>query len=665
MTNRFWVGLLTLALSQVAAAADREYSVYLTGRPAGQASWSGPVDGAYTFEYSYADRGRGPSLRTEIRVAADGTLDSLATRGNEYLKGPVDERFERSGGAASWTNRTESGTATQAGGFYTSFDGGPQELALLAAAAMRAPGQRLALLPGGTAQLERLAQLTLEQAGQRREVTLCALSGLDFEPALVWITPDQRLFASVSGWLTTIERGWEGQIDRLLGVQDEAAERRGRALASVASRRLERPLAFTGVRVYDPRTMHTYRDWNLLVVGDRIVKVGPRADVAIPADAEIVDGTGKTLLPGLWDMHSHLSALDGLLDVAAGVTSARDLGNVADQLEPLRRQWAAGELIGPRVFPAGIIDGRGPFQAPSGERADTVAEGEAAVAAYAALGYRQVKLYSSLKPELVAPIALAAHARGMRVSGHIPAFMNADQAIRAGYDEIQHVNMVFLNFWPDVEDTRTPLRFSAVADRAADLDLSSPQVQRFIDLLVERNIVVDPTVSVFEDMFLARQGRVSPGYVDVAGRLPAASARALKGGGLPVPEGREQQYRRSFEALLAMIKRLEDSGVRLVAGTDGLAGFTLYRELELYVRAGLPAPRVLQIATLQAAQVAGQDAELGTLEQGKLADVVLVDGDPTQAISDLRTPVMVVKGGRVYDPVKVYAGIGVSPARPD
>ena len=665
MTNRFWVGLLTLALSQAAAAADREYSVYLTGRPAGQASWSGPVDGAYTFEYSYADRGRGPSLRTEIRVAADGTLDSLATRGNEYLKGPVDERFERSGGAASWTNRTESGTATQAGGFYTSFDGGPQELALLAAAAMRAPGQRLALLPGGTAQLERLAQLTLEQAGQRREVTLCALSGLDFEPALVWITPDQRLFASVSGWLTTIERGWEGQIDRLLGVQDEAAERRGRALASVASRRLERPLAFTGVRVYDPRTMHTYRDWNLLVVGDRIVKVGPRADVAIPADAEIVDGTGKTLLPGLWDMHSHLSALDGLLDVAAGVTSARDLGNVADQLEPLRRQWVAGELIGPRVFPAGIIDGRGPFQAPSGERADTVAEGEAAVAAYAALGYRQVKLYSSLKPELVAPIALAAHARGMRVSGHIPAFMNADQAIRAGYDEIQHVNMVFLNFWPDVEDTRTPLRFSAVADRAADLDLSSPQVQRFIDLLVERNIVVDPTVSVFEDMFLARQGRVSPGYVDVAGRLPAASARALKGGGLPVPEGREQQYRRSFEALLEMIMRLEDSGVRMVAGTDGLAGFTLYRELELYVRAGLPAPRVLQIATLQAAQVAGQDAELGTLEQGKLADLVLVDGDPAQAISDLRRPVMVVKGGRVYDPAKVYAGIGVSPARPD
>ena len=665
MTNRFWVGLLTLALSQAAAAADREYSVYLTGRPAGQASWSGPVDGAYTFEYSYADRGRGPSLRTEIRVAADGTLDSLATRGNEYLKGPVDERFERSGGAASWTNRTESGTATQAGGFYTSFDGGPQELALLAAAAMRAPGQRLALLPGGTAQLERLAQLTLEQAGQRREVTLCALSGLDFEPALVWITPDQRLFASVSGWLTTIERGWEGQIDRLLGVQDEAAERRGRALASVASRRLERPLAFTGVRVYDPRTMHTYRDWNLLVVGDRIVKVGPRADVAIPADAEIVDGTGKTLLPGLWDMHSHLSALDGLLDVAAGVTSARDLGNVADQLEPLRRQWAAGELIGPRVFPAGIIDGRGPFQAPSGERADTVAEGEAAVAAYAALGYRQVKLYSSLKPELVAPIALAAHARGMRVSGHIPAFMNADQAIRAGYDEIQHVNMVFLNFWPDVEDTRTPLRFSAVADRAADLDLSSPQVQRFIDLMVERNIVVDPTVSVFEDMFLARQGQVSPGYVDVAGRLPAASARALKGGGLPVPEGREQQYRRSFEALLEMIMRLEDSGVRMVAGTDGLAGFTLYRELELYVRAGLPAPRVLQIATLQAAQVAGQDAELGTLEQGKLADLVLVDGDPAQAISDLRRPVMVVKGGRVYDPAKVYAGIGVSPARPD
>ena len=665
MGVRACLGLLMLVLWQAAAAADVEYSVFLTGRPAGEASWSGPVDGAYTFEYSYADRGRGPTLHTEIRVAADGTIESLATRGNEYFKGPVDERFERSGGTARWTNRTESGTSAQAAGFYTSFDSGPQEVALLAAAAIRAPDQRLALLPAGAAQVEKLSQLTLAHDGQRREVTLYAVSGLDFEPQFVWLTPDGRMFGSVTGWLTTIERGWEGQIDRLLDVQNAAAEKRGRALAATASRRIERPLAFTGVRVFDPRRMRAYEDWSVLVIGDRIVRVGPRADVAIPADAEVVDGRGRTLLPGLWDMHTHLSALDGLLQIAAGVTSARDLGNVADQLEPLRRQWAAGELIGPRVFPAGIIDGRGQFQAPSGERADTVAEGEAAVAKYAALGYRQVKLYSSLKPELVAPIAMAAHSRGMRVSGHIPAFMNADQAIRAGYDEIQHLNMVFLNFWPDVEDTRTPLRFSAVADRAADFDLSSEPVQRFIGLLVERNIVVDPTVSVFEDMFLARPGKVSPGYVEVAGRLPAVVARGFKGGGLPVPDGREQQFQRSFEALLKMIKQLEDSGVSLVAGTDGLAGFTLYRELELYVRAGLPASRVLRIATLQAAQVAGQDADLGTLDQGTLADLLLVEGDPTQRISDLRRPVMVVKGGRVYDPAKVYAGIGVSPARPD
>ena len=665
MGVRTCLGLLMLVLSQATAAADIEYSVYLTGRPAGEASWSGPANGAYTFEYSYADRGRGPSLRTEIRVAADGILESLTTRGNDYFKGNVDERFERSGDAARWTNRTESGTSSQAAGFYTSFDGGPQEVALLAAAAMRAPDQRLALLPAGSAQAEKLSQLTLEHDSQRREVTLYAVSGLDFEPSMVWLTPDGRMFASVSGWLTTIERGWEGQIDRLFDVQTEAADKRGRALAATASRPIVRPLAFSGVGVFDPRRMRTYEDWSVLVIGERIVKVGPRADVAIPADAEIVDGKGKTLLPGLWDMHTHLSPLEGLLDIAAGVTSARDLGNVAAQLEPLRRQWTEGELIGPRVFPAGIIDGRGQFQAPSGERADTVAEGEAAVATYAALGYRQVKLYSSLKPELVAPIAMAAHARRMRVSGHIPAFMNADQAIRAGYDEIQHLNMVFLNFWPDVQDTRTPLRFTAVADRAADLDQSSEPVQRFIDLLVERNIVIDPTVSVFEDMFLARPGQVSPGYVEVADRLPSSLARGFKGGGLPVPDGRDEQYRRSFVALLKMIKRLEDSGVRIVAGTDALAGFALYRELELYVQAGLPAPRVLQIATLQAAQVAGQGADLGTLEQGKLADLVLVDGDPTQRISDLRRPVMVVKGGRVYDPAKVYAGIGVSPARPD
>lgn len=518
------------------------------------------------------------------------------------------------------------------------------------------------MLPGGEAHVERLSSLELARNGGKRSVTLYALSGLDFEPQYVWLTPDGRMFASVSGWLTTIEQGWEAEIGRLQQAQDEAAQARGRVLAADASRRLERPLAFTGVRVYDSRAATAHEDWTVVVVGDRIVRVGPRADVPVPANAEVVDGQGRTLLPGLWDMHAHMSGLDGPLDIAAGVTSTRDMGNVVEQLEALRKLWTAGELIGPRVFPCGFIDGRGPFQAPSGARADTAAEGEAAVAQFAALGYRQVKLYSSLKPELVQPIAMAAHARGMRVSGHIPAFMTADQAIRAGYDEIQHVNMVFLNFWPDVQDTRTPLRFTSVAERAGDLDLDSMQVQRFIELMKARNIVLDPTVSVFEDLLTARPGQTSPGYATVADRLPVGTARSLKGGGLPVPEGRDAQYRRSYAAVLAMVRKLYDSGVRLVAGTDALAGFALYRELELYVQAGIPTERVLQIATLQAAQVAGQDADLGVVEQGRYADLVLVEGDPTKRISDLRRPVMVVKGGRVFDPAKIYAAIGVGPA---
>jgi imidazolonepropionase-like amidohydrolase len=289
-------------------------------------------------------------------------------------------------------------------------------------------------------------------------------------------------------------------------------------------------------------------------------------------------------------------------------------------------------------------------------------EARAAIARYDELGHEQIKIYSSIKPRLVPGIVAEAHRRGLRVSGHIPQGMTAEQAVREGFDEIQHANFLFLNFLTDkVKDTRTPERFTAVALHGAELDLDSRRVRSFIALLKERSVVVDPTLNVFESQFLDRPGEVSHPLAAVADRLPAQVRRGLLGGGLPVPPGMDERYRASFGAMLRMVHELYHARVTILAGTDALAGFSLHRELELYVQAGIPAPEVLKIATLVPARVTKRDRGLGSIAPGMLADLVLVSGDPTARISDIRRTQLVVKGGVVYDPVLIYRALGVQP----
>jgi imidazolonepropionase-like amidohydrolase len=310
---------------------------------------------------------------------------------------------------------------------------------------------------------------------------------------------------------------------------------------------------------------------------------------------------------------------------------------------------------------AGFMDGPGPFAGPTKVLVDTETEIRDWIDRYAELGYEQIKMYSSIQPELVPTIVDAAHSHGMRVSGHIPAFMTASQAVRAGFDEIQHVNMLFLNFLGDTLDTRTPLRFSAVAQHAVELDLNADSVQSFIRLLRERDVVVDPTVGIFDAMFRARPGSVSPQFAAIADRLPPTVRRGYLNGGLPVPEGMDGRYRESAGRMLDLVFELYRQGVRIVPGTDAMAGFALHRELELYERAGIPAPEVLRIATLGAAEIAGRADVLGSIEPGKLADLILVDGDPSVRMADIRNVDLVMKDGVLYDPAALYAAVGVLP----
>jgi hypothetical protein len=213
---------------------------------------------------------------------------------------------------------------------------------------------------------------------------------------------------------------------------------------------------------------------------------------------------------------------------------------------------------------------------------------------------------------------------------------------------------------PDVTDTRTPARFTEVAKRAADLDLESAEVRAFIAKLRDRNVVVDPTVAIFETMFTSRAGTMSPTYVMVADRFPPQVRRYFLTGGLPVPEGMDERYRASFRRMLDLVAALHRGGVKIVAGTDALAGFSLHRELELYAQAGISNADVLRIATLTPAEILKRDHDLGTIEPGKLADFILVDGNPLANISDLRNVVTVVKDGQVFNAAELYRELGVS-----
>ena len=411
-----------------------------------------------TIDFEFNDRGRGPKTRTVMTTDAHSVTTSLKTDGNDYFKAPVSENFAN----GAWSNGAEKGSAAS-NAFYVSMYGPPEETAVLARALLAAPGQKIALLPAGDASIRDVGELTVSAGGKTQHVTCYEIGGLGFTPSPVWLDDRHELFASASSWSSVIADGWDSVVPQLLESQDKW---RDEEVSAAATRLTHVPagggIVITNARLFDPVTMTTTPETTIVIRGDRIESVG--TGITMPDGFERIDAQGRTVIPGLWDMHTHNSADDGMLDIANGVTSVRDMANDTDFLLDLRKKWDSGAAIGPRVVMAGIIDGPGKYAGPTKVLVDNADQARAAVDNYAKLGYEQIKIYSSVKPELVPVITAAAHAHGLRVSGHIPAFMRAEEAVRAGYDEIQHTNFLFLNFWTDVTETRTLMRFTAVAD---------------------------------------------------------------------------------------------------------------------------------------------------------------------------------------------------------
>lgn len=640
-----------------------EYTVLLSGRPAGQLRQWPDSGGTVTTAFSYNDRGRGPALRQTARFDKAGLPAGMQLSGVNYLKVPVREMVEISGPLLTWRNEAAAGRTAPGRGFYLPIETIPTDIAALARALLLTKTKSLTVLPEGSVALVSGESRSVTAGGRTMRVTPHEISGLGLTPEPVWLDADGRLFASGSTWQMVIRRGFESVQPQLIGAQLAASRDRDSVSARRLARRPSGAVAIIHAKLFDAPSRQMKPSQTVIVRGDRIVAVGDDGAVPLPSDVEIIDAGNKALLPGLWDMHVHAQDDDGLLHLAGGVTTVRDLANDTDELIARRKRFDSGTLLGPRVLMGGFMDGPGPFAGPSKVLVATRDAAKAAVEAYAALGYEQIKVYSSLDPALFQTVVRTAHDKGMRVSGHVPHGMTAEQMVRAGADELQHANFLFLNFLTDTAvDTRTPARFTAVARRAGSVDLKSERVMRFIALLKERDVVVDPTLNVFEQMFTARQGALDQASLPVATRLPPIARRGLLSGGLPTTPALEPVHRTSFIAMERMVKKLHDAGVRLVAGTDASAGFSLHRELELYSEAGIPNTDILYIATLGAARVMKHDAQWGSIEAGKLADLVLVDGDPSQRMRDIRRAELVMKGGVMYVPDSLYAAIGVKPA---
>ncbi|NNK37148.1 MAG: amidohydrolase family protein [Xanthomonadales bacterium] len=655
----------SLCSAAVTASESRTYDWLTAGTVSGSHVLLIKDDGTRVSDFEFNDRGRGPRIHELVATDEAGLPLRLEISGHSYMGAPAEETLAVADGIARWKSTLEEGSAA-AGGFYSANDGTPEQLALLARALLSSDSGSLDLLPAGRAAIERVTDLTVPAGDGEQEITLYRIGGLDLTPNYLWLDEDRELFALTLGWMGLAPRGRGELLPRLQEIQDAAEKAWHRQLAERLTQRLPAHWILRNVDVIDVTAGRLLPDRMLFVRNGRIEKIAEDRELDLPVygdlEPRIIDGQGLTLMPGLWDMHTHLSLESGLLHIAAGVTTVRDLGNDPDRLREVRGAFDRGEVIGPRSVAAGFIDRKSPYSAPTGRLAESLDDALAMVADYAQAGYPQIKLYSSIEPGWVRPLAEAIHGSGMRVSGHIPSFMTARQAVLDGYDEIQHINMLFLNFLAGPEDdTRTPLRFSLVAEKAGGLDLDSPPVTGFVRLLQERGTVVDPTVTIFDSMFRHRSGETDPSYAMVADHMPPSIRRSMLGGRMDINEGNRARYAASADALVALIGKLHADGVPLVAGTDAMAGFTLHRELELYRRAGISNADVLRIATLQAAGVAGRADRTGSIEVGKAADFVLLEANPLDDISAVRRPVAVFTGERWYDPALLYEAVGIRP----
>ena len=643
-------------------ANARHFLIQSTGGKHGD-SWSWvAADGARMGRESMNLRGQVFEVDSSGNTGADGLPSAITIRG-VTPQGDAAETFTISGGTAGWKSPIDAGTASYSvPAFYVS-QGGPIDMtAWFLEALLARPDKSLDLMPGGKARAARLVDLDVGTAAARQTITLWAVTGISTSPLPIWADASNRFFGLSFGiaWLPEAHAGDQSKIE----------EAQARAMAAQAPGLVEAlvtvpagPVAFTGVRLFDADATRFLTDQTVVVDKGAITAVGARESVAVPAGAQVIDGRGKTLIPGMWDCHMHIGDdFTGLQELSMGVTSVRDPGNDDVRTIDRRSRAAAGALLSPHVYPSSLIDGKGPYTAQVANVATSEAEAITLVDKAKANGFTGIKFYGTFNPLWLPASIREAHKLGLHVHGHIPAGIRPVDAINAGYDEITHINWVMMQAMPQsvIPVSNGIMRFEGPGRYAKDVNLEGPAIKAIIGAMASKHIYSDPTMVAFESLYVPENGDLSPSYAPFVGTLPPTTERGFRTGGFAVPKDLARaDYRASWAKMVALLGRMHEAGVPIVAGTDG-AGIEIVHELEIYVQAGLSPAEALAAATIVPARLVGQDAKTGSVKVGKAADLALVDGDPSTRIGDLRQTRIVMLDGTLLDADALRRAAGFS-----
>jgi imidazolonepropionase-like amidohydrolase len=635
-------------------------------QPIGEETYEVTKDGDslnVKMDFKFTDRGTPVPMNASFRGAADLTPQSFEIKGKNSRTTTIDDAVEVQASTVRVRDRDKWTESARPAQFFTIAGYAPATMQMLMVrywATHGSPAQ-LATLPSGRVKIEPRGQDSIKIDGKDQAFDRFTVEGLIWGRETLWFDASRNLVAEVStdaefDHFEAIRDGYEMGLGTFVGRAgaDEMA-----ALADLSkgiSGSHAEKIALVGGTLIDGTGRDPIPDSVVVIEKGRIVNAGPRSRVKVPGGAQKIDARGKTILPGLWDMHSHFEQVEwGPIYLAAGATTVRDCGNEFEFITAVRDAVANGRGLGPRLLLAGIVDGTGPL-ALGVARVDTPEEAKMWTDKYHDAGFQQMKIYSSVKLEELKDVAEEAHHLGMTVTGHVPEGLNAYQVIEAGQDQINHIPYIADIMIPPLPENASRL------DRAhalASIDLSSPEAQKAIAFLVQHGTVVDPTVALFE--FLTASSvkppvSIEPGVAKVAPELQAILAEA----GPPSPYSEIQE--KMVQKDIAIIGALHHAGVPIVAGTDQtVPGYSLYREIELYAQAGFTPMEAIQAATIVPARVMGLDNELGTVEAGKRADVILLDANPLESIHNIRKVEFVITNGVMYNCAELWRSVGFKP----
>ncbi|MGC2718448.1 MAG: amidohydrolase family protein [Candidatus Acidiferrales bacterium] len=645
-----------------------KFTLHKFEQPIGEETYTVWADGdalAVKIDFKFTDRGSTVPLSATFRSSQDWTPLAFEIKGKTARPVSIDEAVEVSASGVRLRDREKWTDARKPQQFFTIAGYAPTTMQMLMVrywASHGSPAQ-LTTLPTGTVKIEPRGQDVIQIDGKDQTLDRYTVEGLIWGRESLWFDAHHNLVAAVTidaefDHFEAIRDGYEsglGQFVSRAGTDGMAAL--AELSKGISGSRAE-TIALVGGTLIDGTNAPPVADSVVVIEKGRIVGAGPKSAVKIPHGAQKIDVRGKFVLPGLWDMHAHFEQVEwGPIYLAAGATTVRDCGNEFEFITAVRDAVASGHGLGPRLELAGIVDGTGPL-AIGVARVDTPEEAKMWVDKYHDAGFQQMKIYSSVKLEELKDVATEAHRLGMTVTGHIPEGLNAYQAIEAGQDQINHVPYVADIMHASLPDNATR-RQRAEAD--AHIDVNSAEAEKAIAFLVDHGTVLDPTLAIFE-FETANTSKppasFEPGVLRVAPEL----AEQLVDVGPPPPPDVAAIINGAFERDLEIVGALHKAGVPIVAGTDQtVPGFSLYREIELYVQAGFTPLEAIQAATIVPARVMKLDGELGTVETGKRADLIIVGANPLESIHNIRKVESVITNGTMYNCAELWKSVGFKP----